>query len=70
MNFAVGVSGYGSTFVSLIAVLILAVGLNIGFQIVRGCHVTWCWHGSGCCLPDAASHKYSIRQTLVSQAAA
>ena len=36
----------------------------------RGCHITWCWHGSGCCLPDAASHKYSIRQALVSQAAA
>ena len=34
------------------------------------CSTTWCWHGSGCCLPDAASHKYSIRQTLVSQAAA
>ena len=29
------------------------------------CSTTWCWHGSGCCLPDAASHKYSIRQTLV-----
>ena len=45
-------------------------GLSVVDVLRRGCSTTWCWHGSGCCLPDAASHKYSIRQTLVSQAAA